>query len=158
MSKQVGTFGYDAPSDMTGKLGRDYQRMRTDPHDKDAAIDFFKTADCLLDWWAPDKKTTGDRALHRKKIIASNPDLKRTRRIANGSKHFIVLSDPDGNVASKNEFGGFSPAAFSANAFSPSAFKFDGLHIEGSAGTFEPALALAERVLDYWRQRVSSSI
>lgn len=153
MSKRLGAFGYDSPIDMVGKLGRDYQRMRVDPHDKDAAIDFFKTADCLLDWWAPDNKTTGDRALQRKQIVASNPDVKLTRRIANGSKHFVVLSDPDGNVGSKEEHGGFSPAAFSPNAFSPSAFKFDGLQVEKPDGNYEPALALAARVLDFWKQQ-----
>jgi len=155
MSKQLGAFGYDSPHDMVGKLGRDLQRMSADPHDKDAAIDFFKTANDLVDWLDPDKKKAGDRARQRSRLVRSNPDLKLTWRIANGSKHFVVLSDPDGNVGSKEEFGGFSPAAFSANAFSPSAFKFDGLHIERLGGSFEPALALAERVLDFWKQQTA---
>jgi len=154
MSKQLGAFGYNTPGDMTGKLGRDYQRMRADPHDKDAAIDFFKTANDLVDWSDPDKKKAGDRARQRRRLVRSNPDLELTRRIAIGSKHLVVLSHTGGNVGFNEEFGGFSPAAFSSNALSPSAFKFDGLQIETSADNYEPALALAERVLDFWKQHI----
>ncbi len=137
MTKQLGAFGHDSPTDMVGKLGRDLQRMGADPHDKDAAIDFFKTANDLVDWSDPDKKKTGDRACQRRRLVRSNPDLVLTWRIATGSKHLVVLSHTDGNVGSKEEFGGFSPAAFSPNAISPGAFKFDGLHIEKPDGSYE---------------------
>ena len=158
MSKQLGAFGYDSPTDMVGKLGRDLQRMRVDPHDKDAAIDFFKTANDLVDWLKPDKKKTGDRSPQRSRLVTSNPDLELTWRIATGSKHLVVLSHTDGNVGFKEEFGGFSPAAFSSNAFSPNAFKFDGLQIQKPDGDYEPALALAERVINYWTTKTSSTI
>ena len=154
MSKQLGAFGYDSPSDMVDKLGRDFKRMNVDPHDSDAAIDFFRTADSLLDWWIPDKKATGDQALQRKSIVDSDTDLKLAQRIAKGTKHFIVLSDPAGNVGSKEEHGGLSSTAISPDAFSPSAFKFDGLHVKTDDGSYEPALALAQRVMDFWTRTV----
>ena len=155
MSKQLGAFGYDSASDMVEKLGRDFKRMSEDPHDCDAAIDFFRTADSVLDWHIPDKKITGDQASQRKSMVDSNADLKLARRIANGTKHLIVLSDPAGNVDTKEEHGGFSPTAFSSDAFDPSAFKFDGLHVETDNGSYEPALALAQRVMDFWTLTVS---
>jgi hypothetical protein len=64
------------------KLQHDLERMTKSPQDQYAAFDFFVTAEHILDWIYPDDKAA------QKFLRSSNPLLRITSHLANGSKHF----------------------------------------------------------------------
>lgn len=84
MSELKGFFLFQAPRDLFEKLKRDFARMQTDPEGHDAALDFFYTAEHLIDWVYPGATNGPQRCQLRKTV----PVLSIVSHIANGTKHF----------------------------------------------------------------------
>jgi hypothetical protein len=75
-SPQLQTSG-----DLLKKLHHDYGRMRKDPHDAYAAMDFFIAAEHLIDWHWPDHPEP-------RKAERSQEPTATVSHLASGAKHF----------------------------------------------------------------------
>jgi hypothetical protein len=142
-----GAFDLRTPQDWLDKLGRELQRLRASPNDRDAAINFFIAAESMLDWKYP-----GDsNASVRKGIRDSEPLLKVVWNLASKSKHFDKLRPQHQYVDDSGTLGEFFGGEFFGGKF------FGALSVKFKAGAAShfgpsmPALELAEKVFAYWR-------
>jgi hypothetical protein len=149
----VGVFDLLTPSDLLAKLRREYERLREAPDNADHAFNFFVTAEHMLDWIYPGHAGKDQ----RQRLRDSDCLLEVTSHLANGAKHFDRLLQHHQSVTSSARRGGyFSRQYFPMNWFARGYFSEPTLVVElsGNAkahlGSPITAVALAEKVLDYW--------
>jgi len=153
-----GAFGLSTPRDLLAKLQRELGRLRDSPNDRDVAINYFVTAEHILDWLIPGESGRP----RRKKIRESEPLLMVVSHLANSAKHHSQLSSHHQSVSSSGQAGGYFPATY----FPPSYFAcshFGGrvlsVILKGKAAhEFGPSIStieLAERVYSYWESHHS---
>ena len=153
----AGAFGLSAPEDLLAKLRRELERLRDAPNDHDAAINFFVTAEHMLDWLMPG---TAGRP-KREQLRNSEPLLQVVSHLASGAKHHSQLLSHHQAVSQSGETGGYFAAAyFSPRYFGSSYFGGRTLSVTltgNAAQTLGPSLsavALAEQVYSYWQARL----
>lgn len=135
--------------DLLGKLERDFERIKGDPHDADAAFDFFVTAEHLGEW-LPGKNPLAHDGGH-----GGSGLLEVVCHLANGAKHFEATSPRHQSVRDVTDRGG----AFQSNAFQANAFDVGGLAVEHNGfdarapGKID-VLTLASDVLAFWKARI----
>lgn len=143
--KPSGLFQLQTPRDLFAKARHDLQRLRADPNDAYAAFDFFVTVRHIPDWLFPHDKQQRDA------LFARHVELRISRHIADGAKHFEVTSPRHIQVSGTSA----PPSGFQGDAFQPNAFQVGGLiiHLDARDPDTAPfggrihALPLAERVL-----------
>ncbi len=79
-----GIFELRTPRALLDKAVHDLERLRQDPTDAYAALDFFVTARHLPDWIFPGDKVNRDTLFH------SHVELRICRHIADSGKRYIV--------------------------------------------------------------------
>lgn len=141
-----GVFDLQSPKDVLGKLERELERLRIAPNDKDAAINFFITAESMLDWKFP-----GDpNALVRKEYRNREPLLLVVWDLASKSKHRDLRSQHK-SVESSGMAGKFFGGSFFEGPF----FGTLSVTLTETYGNDGPrslsALELAGKVFEYWK-------
>lgn len=154
-----GIFALTSPTDLLKKLETDFSRVEGNPRDEHAVVDFFLTAESLLDWLYPGKKNKQARESER----SSNILLQITSHLAASMKHFQPEAKHHISVKATRKVGGtFGAMTFASWSFRANAFPKGNLMIEleGEAarqlGSTITAIELARRVLSYWQQRLMS--
>jgi hypothetical protein len=137
------------PADLVDKLERDLSRIRGNPHDADAAFDFFVTADHVEEWLAQGSKWGGHPNGH------SGDLMRLVCHLGSGAKHFTATSGRHAAVKDVVEqAGAFDPRVFQADPFDVGGLVVDhhglGGPLPGSIGVTE----LAERVVTHLRRLV----
>lgn len=151
-----GAFGLTTPKDLLGKLERELKQLRSSPNDSDIALNFFVTAEHMLDWLHPgnaNRKT-------RKSLINGEPLLQVVSHLASSSKHFDQLASHHKSVEEARESGGYFGASyFGASYFGSGYFggrrlliKFKGDAIK-HFGDSSPVLEVADKVYAFWQAR-----
>jgi hypothetical protein len=143
----LGAFDLQTTQDWLQKLERELQRFRALPNDRDAAINFFITAESMLDWKHP-----GDpNASKRKAVRDSVPLLKIIWDLASVAKHREVRSNHesvnDSGVVGEFFGGGF----FGGSFFGELSVKLNGPAATDLGASSITAIELAERTVVYWR-------
>ena len=141
-----GAFDLKTPQDWLKRLGRELEKFRAKPNDRDAAINFFVAAESMLDWKHP-----GDNnANARRTVRDSEPLLRVVWDLASLSKHLEVRPNHD-SVGDSGTFGEFFGGSFFGGPF----FGQLSVKLRGPAaaqlGTSVPAIDLAERAVAYWK-------
>ena len=140
-------------ADLFSKLEHDLGRMKASPEDIYTAIDYFVTAEHIIDWMYPDDKDACKRRDIRKNVRL----LELVSHLANGSKHFQAIRPRHKSVEEVGESpGGFDPNAIDSRSFSVGSFQFVGLTIKLDDGTYMHALQLAEDVYEYWKKVIKT--
>lgn len=156
-----GIFGFNSPADLLKKLEGDFAGLKHNPRDASAAINFFVTAESLLDWLHPGHGGKSQREKERCTEVL----LQITSHLATGAKHFSADAKHHQSVKDARKIGGlnsFAARTFTAKTFT-SIFPKENLVIDldGEAskhfGDSITAYALAERILEYWKNRISGS-
>ena len=145
----AGIFELRNPSDLLQKLRHDYERVRVNVMDSYAAMDFFLTAEHMVDWLFPKSRAAREN-------LRSTPLLALCSHIANGAKHFEAKA-PHHKWFSESEthYGAFS-SEFSSD--------FD---IRGFAIILDDAAKkefgdriyvqdLAEKILIFWEEKMKN--
>lgn len=155
-----GIFNLRCAHDLLGKLEQDFARLRDNPRDETAAIDFFVTAESLLDWLHPGHLNRQARESER----SANIVMQVTSHLATGAKHFRPEAKHHKSVKHSKKVGGtFAARTFAAGMFKANTFSKGNLiiELEGEAerqlGESISAILLAQLVLDHWKQRISNS-
>jgi hypothetical protein len=151
-----GIFSKKEPKDLFAKLQKDFDRLKENQLDEDAALDFFITAESLTDWFFPGRMNKEQQMLHRNSSIL----LQIVSHIASSAKHFKVEAKHHNSVSETGKvMGGL--ASFGARAFRASTFKpiFNHtkklvIYLDGEAkdqlGESIEVNVLATKVLEYW--------
>jgi hypothetical protein len=140
------------PEDLLCKLQREYDRLKQNHGDVDAAFNFFVTAEHLPDWlWK-----NGKRLPKSPKNFRNDCSLTRIcTTLANGAKHFT----PDTHAVSHTEPRGYVlPGYVLPGYFQESIL----IHLNArEAKEFRKpsvdALELATMVLDFWKKFFNDS-
>ena len=132
------------PADLLDKLRHDYERVRADPHDAYAAMDFFVTAEHIVDWvWPDDAKA--------RKVERSREPMATVSHLASGAKHFRADAPQHQSVDGVATRSG----AFQVGVFQADAFDVGGLVISRSDRVTIGILTLAREVLERCEAMVS---
>jgi hypothetical protein len=142
-----GVFDVREPSHLVQKLESDLERMCRDPMNVYPFIDFFITADNIVDWLHPTKAEK-----HLRDELRSQTLLAVCSHLANGAKHFEAERH---HVVKDIEQG---DGDFSSD-FNPEDFSADHLVVEvGPSVATELGIdekvdgrLLSEKVLEYWK-------
>ena len=142
--KRQGLFQLPTPQDLLAKARHDLQRLRTNPMDAYAAFDFFVAVRHIPDWLFPHDKQQRDA------LFSRHVELRVSRHIADGAKHFEVTHPQHIQVAGTSA----PPPTFQGDSFQTDAFQVGGLIIDldprdpdtAALGGRIHALPLAERV------------
>lgn len=111
-----GFLNLQSPRDLFEKSCRDFDQLKKDPCDQDAAFDFFLTARHLPDWLYPDAQGKENRE-KRAALEKSSPLLQVCAHIADGSKHFQTTAQKHHSVQETVvEEGAFQSDAFQSDA------------------------------------------
>jgi len=155
MLSTKGFFSLKTPHDLLAKMEHDYQRIKDEPMDVYAAFDFFITAHSMRDWLR--KSDMGKRM----KSPKDNSLLSLCADIANGSKHFGPKVNHATSVRGTVER---PPATYGVAVYGSSRYGTgEGLEIrlQGEQaeefGSYIDADQLAEKVLAFWRDYLSST-
>lgn len=144
-----GIFQLTTALDLVEKARHDIRRLRSDPSDAYAAFDFFVTVRHVPDWLYPDDSAK------REALFSQHVELRISRHLAEGAKHFEATHPRHKQVASTV----FSPGAWAPGVWAKRVWKpgvwGDGLFVtldprDGDTvalGTRISALELAEKVL-----------
>lgn len=153
-----GIFSLRSAEELLRKLEADFVRLKYNPRDESAAVDFFVTAESLLDWLHPGRSNKTAREAERNGSVL----LQVTSHLATGVKHFTPEAKHHKSVNETRKTGGlFGARTFAANTFKANTFPKGNLiiELEGDAaqqlGSTIPAITLAALVVDHWRQRVT---
>jgi hypothetical protein len=92
-----GIFELKTAADLASKMRYDLARLRTNPSDTYAAFDFFVAARHLPDWLYPNDRDSQDR------FFAKHVEMRISRHLADGAKHFEVTHPQHRQVASTNK-------------------------------------------------------
>jgi len=156
-----GVFALSTTTDLLAKLEHDLGRMRRSPTDPYPAMDFFWTAEHMLDWLHPGEQNKDRRRQKRSKEVL----LHIVWDIATGAKHFCV-EDP--NHASVRATGRATAPMLAIRYVGagqpisrPRLREILYVTLDGDARVqygdrFEVPL-LAERVCEYWRRETQLS-
>ncbi|HUT92718.1 MAG TPA: hypothetical protein VMY37_24710 [Thermoguttaceae bacterium] len=109
-----GIFNLRCVHDLPGKLEQDLARLKDNPHDETAAIDFFVNAESLLDWLYPGHSNRQARESER----SSNVLMQVTSHLATGAKHFRPKAKHHKSVKHSKRVGGTFASALSPQACS----------------------------------------
>ncbi len=132
------------PRDLVDKLERDLSRIKANPHDADAAYDFFVTADHVEEWLAHGSKWGGHPGGH------SSDLMRLVCHLGSGAKHFTVTSGRHAAVRDVVErAGAFDHRAFQADAFDVGGLVIDHDGLGGPLPDSIGVIELAERVVAY---------
>ena len=144
-----GFFGLRTPRDIFGKMERDFEQLKANRADSDAAFNFFVTAHHIVDWLA-----RGDR--DQMKALRRDALPRICRHLANGAKHFRLDQTHDSVQHADAIPSPFAEGRFSCG-FAGAWLAVDLAPCESRAlkvPTRIDALTLAEKVLDHWRGRL----
>ena len=151
-----GFFSKKEPKDLFAKLQKDFDRLKKNHLDEDAALDFFITAESLTDWAIPGRKNKEKQMLHRNSSIL----LQIVSHVASGAKHFNVEAKHHKSVSETGKAVGglasFRARTFRASLFMPIFQNNEKLtiYLEGEAkdqlGESIEVNVLATKVLEYW--------
>ena len=136
------------PADLVAKLERDLARIRANPHDADAAFDFFVSADHVEEWLARGHGTKwgGHPKGH------SNDLMRLACHLGSGAKHFDLTS---GLHTAANDVveraGAFDHRVFQADAFDVGGLVIDHTGLDGGLAGSIGVIELAQRVVAYLR-------
>lgn len=137
------------PRDLVRKLEHDLRRMEESPEDQFAAFDFFVTAEHIVDWLHPNGKA------ERNALRSHNALLRVTSHVANGAKHFAATAKCHRSVANLKKSRYAEPGYFEEGYVAEPLV----VHLttdearEIGSGSIE-AVALAQRVLEYWSANI----
>ena len=153
---EKGLFTLRTAADLRLKLNHDYQRMLAAPTDSYAALDFFVTAEHMLDWIHPMKAGEKTRTKAKKESVL----LQICSHIANGAKHFEVEDKRHHSVtATALTRGKPRPQQYVGSSIRTSNMRFPGRLIVRLSGTakadFGDSIAapdLALRLIQFWEQ------
>jgi hypothetical protein len=134
------TSTIQSPADLLAKMRHDLARMRADPNDPYAAIDFFTGAESIIDWRYPGDKD-------QQKRVRSHEPAKTVSHLASGAKHFHATA-PQHTTVVDTERDQDDGALAMMMPSSPS------LMIERSNGSPMTAVEFAEFVLRYWTKEL----
>ena len=148
MSDLQGFGELKKPNDLLEKLSHDFKRMEESPQAQYAALDFFVTAEHLVDWIYPGKENRDK----REEVRSSSAILRITSHIANGIKHFEAKAKHHQSVAGIKKDRYVTPGYVAEGCF------VDSLLVtltENEAKTLNQKTVvdtswLAQQVLDYW--------
>jgi hypothetical protein len=152
----VGAFGLTTLKDFLGKLSRELEKFRAAPNDADAAINFFVTAEHMLDWLYPGLKNRSKRERLRNNELM----LQVVSHLASSSKHYDQLSPHHQSVLDSGQLAGFVGAMQSNQRGGSRLLSGSALTVWFSAaaavsfGATLPAVELAKRVYRYWEAHV----
>jgi hypothetical protein len=146
-----GIFSLNTHIDLFGKLEREFEAMQRDPLNQDTAINFFITAEHMLDWLYPGDK---NKKL-RKEIRDGEVLLQLTSHLASNAKHFQAEAKQHKSVAETGQNGYFARGYFKEGYFPE--WLFVGLTDEVAAqlGKSIRVDDLAKRVLEFWRNHLN---
>ena len=82
-----GVFSKKEPKDLFAKLQKDFDRLKENQLDEDAALDFFITAESLTDWFFPGRMNKEQQMLHRNSSIL----LQIVSHIASSAYSTVIL-------------------------------------------------------------------
>jgi hypothetical protein len=145
-----GIFSLSTPTDLLNKARHDLERLRHNRCDTYAAFDFFVAARHLPEWLYYNDTNT------REALFAQHIELRTSRHIADGGKHFIATDRKHRQVTSTSESSGaWAPGAWARNAWAGTAWATGDLVIDldpADPGTVAlgpriSALELAERTI-----------
>jgi hypothetical protein len=137
------------PADLVAKLERDLARIRANPHDADAAFDFFVSADHVEEWLAYGSKWGGHPKGH------SNDLMRLVCHLGSGAKHFTASSGRHSAAKDVVErAGAFDHRAFQADAFDVGGLVIDHTGLDGGLPGSIGVIELAKRVIAYLRPLV----
>jgi hypothetical protein len=148
-----GIFGINNIVDLFRKLENDFESMHREPENQSAAINFFVTAESMVDWLYPGKKNKQKREdFHNREVL-----LQVTSHLAIWAKHFKVEAKHHTSVDETAQTGYFAPGYFSKGYFNfPECWivqlKDDAAN---KLGNSIRAIDLAKRVLDFWRDHLN---
>lgn len=144
-----------SPQDLLAKLEHDLRQLEVNPWNSYSAFNLFVTAEHMLDWLHPGHRGTEGaerRTTERERSLL----LRIVSNIANGAKHFEVNRRWHDSVVHVDEShvpygeGVYGEGPYGAQLF---------VTLDGEAaelfGERVDALALARKVVGYWRDRVS---
>ena len=143
-----GILSIKTPSDLLAKTFKHLQALRLDPLDDYSAFDFFVSAESLIDWIAPGKKSKIQRMEFRNDDVV----LQIVSHIASAAKHYQVEASHHKSVVSTSKSSGhFGSLHFAMNHFNGHHFqkgqwvvKLEGL-AEKEIGHVISIVDLAER-------------
>ena len=154
----TGLFEMRVPADLVKKLAHDLERMERSPLDQFAAFDFFNTADSIVDWLHPDRKSFKDNRTAREKLRKSDVLLRVASHLANGSKHFHAMAHRSVTGTEKFRYAdkgyvepGYCHEPLLIHLTPDEARK---LH---SPTTVVEAIALASQILGFWIKNIPAS-
>jgi len=149
-----GAFGLTTPKDLLGKLNRELGKLRSSPNDSDIALNFFVTAEHMLDWLHPGNANRNV----RESLRNGEPLLQVVSHLANSSKHFDKLAPHHKSIEQSGESGGYFGASYFGASYFGSGY-FGGrrllIKFKGDAinhfGDSLPVLEVAEKVYAFWQ-------
>jgi hypothetical protein len=154
-----GIFSHKNPEDLLSKLRNDLERLRKNKEDKNAAIDFFITAESLTDWVYPGRSNKNE----QKNLRNSSILLQIVSHIASNAKHFKAEAKHHISVSSTSKAGGYFGSGYFASSYFSRKYFPEGhlvIMLEGKAeevlGESITALALAEKVVKYWELKLKT--
>jgi hypothetical protein len=137
------------PADLVAKLERDLARISANPHDADAAFDFFVSADHVEEWLAQGSKWGGHPKGH------SNDLMRLVCHLGSGAKHLTASSGRHSAASDVVErAGAFDHHVFQADAFDVGGLVIDHTGLDGSLPGSIGVIELAQRVVAYLRPLV----
>ncbi len=143
----LGAFDLQTTQDWLQKLERELLKFRALPNDRDAAINFFITAESMLDWKHPGDSNSSK----RKAVRDSVPLLRVIWDLASVAKHREVRANhnsvDDSGVVGEFFGGGF----FGGSFFGELSVKLNGPAATDLGTSSITAIELAERTVVYWK-------
>lgn len=144
------------PAHLLDKLRDDFRRINDDPTNEYAAVDFFVTAESLIDWVLPGRANKKA----REQMRVSNVLLEVTSHIASGAKHYLAEWQHHKSVNDvQRPTGAFSWRTFSGAEFQTSELRviLDGRAAVQLGARVVRIRPLAAMVLAHWESRLSAS-
>lgn len=157
--EEEGVFQLKTRKDVLAKLKWELAQLKVSPHNPYVAVNFFITADSLVDWTYPGKPNDAVAKRHRKGLRDSSLLLQVVFHLAAKAKHFKNLGEYHRSVNETKLVGG----AFQWNFVQANAFQVGRLKVKffplaaAQLGKGDEMLAvdLAQDVYDDWEKRCS---
>src|SRR3989454_12815906 len=145
-----GLFQLTEPRDLLAKLIHDFDRLRESPNDSYIAFDLFVTAEHMLDWLYPGVAGKAQRTAERN----SQQILQVVSHLATGAKHMLPEDPRHASVRHSDVAqSGYGEGPYGVVPYGGGPYLV--VELDGPAavafGKIVTPLALAERVLAYWR-------
>jgi hypothetical protein len=146
-----GALGLTTPKHLLEKLHADFAALKASPDDSYLGFNFFFTAEHLPDWFHPGSSGRASREALR----ASDPLLQITSHLANGLKHFDLLSKHHTSILGSGRAGNYFSVLgpmFQSQYFGRRALivELDATIALAIGKSPIDAVELAEKVLAYW--------